>query len=124
MEKRLNFAPGQRSAHNALSVKQFLATKNVSVLEHPPFSPDFAPCDFCLFPKIKSLLRGTYFVSVENVKAKRRRSSTALKNMTCEIALNIGSIVCSCVNSEGDYCNGSLRADLHKASRQERQVNK
>jgi len=57
-------------AHNALSVKQFLANKNITVLEHPPYSPDLALCDFCLFPKIKLVLIGTHFVSVENVKAK------------------------------------------------------
>jgi len=39
-------------AHNALSVKQFLANKNITVLEHPPYSPDLAPCDFYLIPKI------------------------------------------------------------------------
>jgi len=53
-----------------LSVKQLIANKNITVLEHPPYSPDLAPCDFCLFPNIKSVLRGTHFVSVENVKAK------------------------------------------------------
>jgi hypothetical protein len=40
------------------------------VLEHPPYSPALAPCDFYLFPKIKSVLKGTHLVSVENVKAK------------------------------------------------------
>ena len=57
-------------AHNALSGKQFLANKNITVLEHPPYSPDLTPCDFYLFPKIKSVLKGTHFVSVEDVKAK------------------------------------------------------
>ena len=33
-------------------------------------------------------------------KQKRRRSSTALQNMTCGIASNIGSIVCSCVSTQ------------------------
>jgi hypothetical protein len=56
-------------AHNALSVKQFLATKNITVLD-PPYSADLAPCNFCLFPNSKLVLRGTYFVSLENVKAK------------------------------------------------------
>ena len=45
-------------AHNVLSVKQFLASKNITVLEHPPYSPDLAPCDFFLFPKINSALKG------------------------------------------------------------------
>jgi len=51
-------------AHNALSVKQFLANKSITVLEHPPYLPDLAPCDFVLFPKIMSVLKGTHFVSV------------------------------------------------------------
>ena len=57
-------------AHNSLSVKQFLANRNITVLEHPTYSPDLAPCDFYLFPKIKSVLIGTHFVSVKNVKGK------------------------------------------------------
>jgi hypothetical protein len=52
-----------------LSVKQLLANKK-TVLEHPPYSSDLAPCDFYLFPKFKSVLKGTHFLSVENVKAK------------------------------------------------------
>ena len=40
-------------AHTALSVREFLATKQISVLEHPAYSQDLAPIDFFLFPKIK-----------------------------------------------------------------------
>ena len=100
MDKRVDFAQDNAPAHNALSLKQFLANKNITVLEHPPYSPDLALCNFCRFPKIKSALKGTHFVSVENVKAKRRRSSTASQSMTCGIALNIGSIICSCVSTQ------------------------
>jgi len=39
-------------------------------MEHPLYSPDLAPWDFFLFPKIKSVLKGTRFESVEAVKAK------------------------------------------------------
>jgi len=39
-------------------------------MEHPPYSPDVAPCDFFLLPKIKSALKGTRFKSVDAVKAK------------------------------------------------------
>lgn len=28
---------------------------------HPPYSPDLAPCDYFLFPKLKKLLRGQRF---------------------------------------------------------------
>ena len=40
-------------AHTALSVREFLATKQITVLEHPAYSPDLAPSDFFLFPKDK-----------------------------------------------------------------------
>ena len=57
-------------AHNSLSVKRYLAKNNIPVLEHTPYSPDLAPCDFFLFPKIQSALKGTRFESVDAVKTK------------------------------------------------------
>jgi histone-lysine N-methyltransferase SETMAR len=42
-------------AHKALSVKQFLAQKSVTEMNTPPHSPDLAPNDFWLFPKIVCL---------------------------------------------------------------------
>jgi hypothetical protein len=45
-------------AHKALSVKQFLGQKSVTVMENPPCSPDLALNDFLRFPKIKSALKG------------------------------------------------------------------
>ena len=44
-------------AHTALSEREFLATKQIAVLEHPAYSPDLAPSDFFLFPKIKEILK-------------------------------------------------------------------
>jgi histone-lysine N-methyltransferase SETMAR len=32
-------------------------------LEHPPYSTDLAPSDFCLFPKLKLFLAGQSFAS-------------------------------------------------------------
>ena len=39
-------------AHTVLSVREFLATKQITVLEHPAYSPDLAPSDFSV-PKDK-----------------------------------------------------------------------
>jgi len=33
-------------AHTALSVKEFFATKQITLLEHPAYSPDLAPMIF------------------------------------------------------------------------------
>ncbi|UYV78807.1 hypothetical protein LAZ67_16002854 [Cordylochernes scorpioides] len=45
-------------SHSSLIVRRFLAKNNICVLNHPPYSPDLAPCDFYLFPKIKLKLKG------------------------------------------------------------------
>ena len=45
-----------RDRDNALSVKQFLASKNITVLEHPPYSPDLAPVSYTHLVHIKDLI--------------------------------------------------------------------
>ena len=35
----------------------------IKTLPHPPYSPDLAPCDFCLFPK----LRGCRYETIEEM---------------------------------------------------------
>jgi len=55
-------------AHTALSIREFLVKKNIPVLPHPPYSPDLAPCDFYLFCKLKSKLKGHHFGMVENIQ--------------------------------------------------------
>jgi len=95
-------------AHNALSVKQFLANKNITVLEHPRYSPDLTPCNICLFPKIKSVLKGTHFVSVENVKAT---TVEILNRLTEHDVRNCFEHwqhrMQLCVKSEGNYFEGN-----------------
>ena len=44
------------------------ATKcGFELLPHPPYSPDLAPSDFYLFPKLKSHIRGRHFESDDDV---------------------------------------------------------
>ena len=35
---------------------------------HRPYSPDLAPCDFCLFSKHKEKLRGCRYETIEEMK--------------------------------------------------------
>ena len=55
-------------AHTALSIREFLAKKSIPVLPLPLYSPDLAPCDFYLFPKLKSKLQGHHFGTMENIQ--------------------------------------------------------
>ena len=49
------------SAHTAAVTQDFLATNDVEVVTHPPYSPDIAPCDWFLFPSVKRQLKGKQF---------------------------------------------------------------
>jgi len=55
-------------SHNVTIVKQFLAQRKVTVLDHPPYSPDLAPADYFLFPKVKYQLKGRLFDSLSDIQ--------------------------------------------------------
>ena len=60
-EKRRELWQDNAPAHNALSIRQFLAERNVTVLDHPPYSPDLAPCDFFCSPSSRRPSRESVF---------------------------------------------------------------
>jgi transposase len=41
-------------------------------LEHPTYSPDLAPIDFFLFPKIKEMLKGRHFDDIDDIRINTR----------------------------------------------------
>jgi hypothetical protein len=43
-------------AHDALRVCEFLAKKSFTKMDQTPYSPDLAPYNFWLFPKLKMIL--------------------------------------------------------------------
>ncbi|KAI6648133.1 Transposase [Oopsacas minuta] len=47
--------------HKTKQVKEKILRMGITELEHPPYSPDLAPCDFYLFPKLKEYLSGRHF---------------------------------------------------------------
>ncbi|XP_068082266.1 uncharacterized protein [Anabrus simplex] len=63
-----NYGGTQLLTEQQLSV--YLAS-GLTVLDHPPYSPDLAPCDFALFPEVKMKLRGRRFASDEQLLAAR-----------------------------------------------------
>ena len=94
-------------AHNALSICQFLAKKNVTVLDHPPYSPDLAPCDFFLFPKFKEVIKGVCFLDME---ATKKTVTMELKRILEESFQECMEAwqnrMRKCVRLEGDYFEG------------------
>jgi hypothetical protein len=55
-------------SYNATIVKQFLTQRKVTVLDHPPYSPDLGTAVYFLFPKVKSHLKGRPFASISDIQ--------------------------------------------------------
>ena len=68
----------QRSSPKNKSKEEFLATKQITVLEHPAYSLNIAPSDFFLFQKIKEILKGRHFDESDDI---RRNTTAALKDI-------------------------------------------
>jgi transposase len=78
--------------HAALSVKEFLAKHNIPVVPHPPYSPDLAPCDFFLFPRLKRTLKGKRFQDVAEIQLNKTRQLQAIRKHATRHALKSGRI--------------------------------
>jgi len=93
--------------HTSFLVQQFLSNKNITVCPLPPYSPDLAPCDFWLFPKVKMTMKGKHFESIQDIEATM---TAQLKTLVKEDFQN-----CfrkwqehwnKCVWSKGEYFEG------------------
>ncbi|UYV79125.1 UNC5C [Cordylochernes scorpioides] len=65
--------------HTAHVVLQFLAKHSTIQIPHPPYSPDLAPNDFFLYPKLKMKLKGRKFDNVYMIQAE---SKATLRNLS------------------------------------------
>ena len=57
-------------AHFVHVIHAFLAKNSMSLVRQVSYSPDLAPCDFWLFPKQKTILKGRRFQSREDIIKK------------------------------------------------------
>jgi hypothetical protein len=53
--------------HSSHLIQSFLAKHSIPVVHQDPYTPDMAPCDFWLFPKLKRPLKGSHFDSSEDI---------------------------------------------------------
>ena len=53
--------------HQASMTQETINRRSIEALGHP-YSPDLAPCDFFLFPTLKSFLRGRQFDEVADLQ--------------------------------------------------------
>ena len=59
-----HFHQDNTPVHNSILVTDYLTKMGIKTIPNPPYSPDLAPCDFWLFPK----LRGCRYETIEEMK--------------------------------------------------------
>ena len=65
---RLAASSGQRARSCITSHAEFLAKHQITQVTQPPYSPDWVPCNFQLFPKLKSPLKGKRFQTINEIE--------------------------------------------------------
>ena len=60
-------------AHVSLLIRSYLAKHQISIVLHPPYSPDLASANFFLFPKLKTTLKGCHIQTIEEIKENATR---------------------------------------------------
>ena len=91
-------------SHTSLIVRQCLARNRVSVLNHPPYSPDLAPCDFSLFPKLKLKLKGRFFDDIPTIQSASTQALEAIPQTELEHAFESLLNRCNkCIEARGEY---------------------
>jgi len=94
-------------SHTTLFVREFLVTKQITVLEHPAYSPDLAPSDFFLFPKIKEILKGRSFDDIDYFRSNTTAALKAiLQNQFQNCFEGWTGRWYRCIASQGEYFEG------------------
>ena len=75
----------------------------IKTVRHPPYSPDLAPCDFSLFPK----LRGSHYEIIEEMKVAVTKVIDTLTQEDFHGAFQkLLERYNKCIAARGDYFKG------------------
>ena len=75
---------------NAPAHAALLTDNNMTVVPHPLYSPDLAPSDFFLFPKVKIKLMGRKFLTLEEIQAESQAVLNTLRENYFQECLKTG----------------------------------
>lgn len=105
--KGLKLLHDNAPCHRASIVTNFLKKEKVEVLPHPPYSPDLAPCDFFLFPRLKKHLSGRRYGSRRALGAGIYQYLISVPKTYYEIAFKQWiQRLKMCIRSGGEYFEG------------------
>jgi len=91
-------------AQTAYSIQVFLASHGIPVIQQPPYSPEMAPCDFWLFPQLKTVLKGKRFEDIDTIKKNVMSTlNTIPKDSFQKCFQQWQDHWKQCVSSQGEY---------------------
>ncbi|UYV82490.1 hypothetical protein LAZ67_21002496 [Cordylochernes scorpioides] len=94
-------------AHTSFLVRDFLAKNNALMMPQPSYSPDLAPCDFFLFPKLKRPMTGRRYATLDEIKtASKEELKKILKNDFLKCVEDCEDRWHKCIISHGVYFEG------------------
>ncbi len=100
------------SVHTSDETMTFLHQVKMTRGDHPPYSPDLAPCDFFLFPKMKNEMRGKRYRNMQELK---NAVNQVLDSFTPEDFHDCFDRLQDrwqrCVSAEGNYFEGMKLMD-------------
>jgi len=88
-------------------MREFLAHNSIIALPQPPYSPDLAPCNFFLFPKMKLQLKGRCFDTVEEIQRESQNVLGRLREQDFQQGFQQWQWCWDrCIAAQGDYFEG------------------
>ena len=91
-------------AHRARQAVETADQCGYEILPHPPYSPDLAPPDFCLFPNLKKSLIGRRFENIEDaISAVEEWFQAQNDTFYSQGLLKVNDRWQNCLTLHGDY---------------------
>ena len=76
LKKNILYYDARSEKHQKIGnvrTNEVMTSLKFTVVLHPPYSPDLAPSEFWLFPKLKEMLKCQYFSSDAEVETAMRK---------------------------------------------------
>ena len=118
MNVRAKFVPHTLKPHEKdLRIFDYLTKSRIVTINHSPYSPDMAPCDFYLFGKLHLAMKGKRYADVDAIQ----KASTAILNAIPKDDLkksfdNLLDRANRCIQCEGDYSKATNKMFVKKTN--------
>ena len=91
-------------SHRSTLVTDFLTKNRILTINHSPYSPDLAPCDFYLFAKLHLPMKGMRYADIPAIQKACTNILRAMPANDLKSSFEkLLSRANQCIEAEGDY---------------------